>query len=523
VCEASSAQSYVDSANTRDKLFTKAHTGFELLTGVTSGSMNTLLGTNAYVIKHPAAATHELNFFYKRHLSNEWSYGLKLGLGFFPAPVRFKNEDHYLFEYWDKLSGKTYANYGVELEYRFTRYPNNNSMLMHTYLQAGFSFMQLNNGKTMIGDVNQYQQQKIETKYLYAAAYPLCTFFNLSIGRQHQLRDMNLFGYYLRANYSFQDVYTGVFSVNNRSNNLNSMGTFKASGNSLALGLTYTFTGMRKLTLKEQYLSQHPTASKKEIKNYLLVKMQESPGNSPYSISLFAGPTLQPESVDDPKHYLLKSYAVGFASNLAVSYHLRNSTALELGVGVATYSSFIRPNLPPLNCLVCGSGSDAFTSQQVSLSVEQKIIPKNMRRRSLFNLSAGIALGWTSNDVGKAGYGSSLFVNGNDTIISETHVNYQVSKLLPTFLLGISRPFRISPGLDFSVGYFQYFGWRTVFQSEVTYSSAALPNPSMAVYSIIGSYQYLRLGFIYRLRSSKSHEEKQKKDKTIRTHYNPSF
>ena len=512
------AQSYVDSSKTRDKLFTKTHAGFELLTGITSGKVITYLGDPSYVEEKPIAATHELNFFLKKHISNKWSFGVKLGLGFFPMPMQFKNDDKYLFEYWDKLAGKAYGLYAIDVEHRFKRHINS-----YSYWQGGASLMYFENGMTLIGSKTTLGKKDLETYYLFTPMQRLTPLVHLTLGRQHLLRDMNLFGYFIRANYSFNQVYTGRFLVNDRNTFQSTLGTISASGNSLAIGISYTFTGMRKLALSEQYQSQHPNASKKEIKSYLLHKMQESPGVGPWKIAAYAGPTLQPVHVKDPNMYLLKSYAMGFAGNLSASYNLRSTTALELGLGMASYSNFIRPNLPPMNCLVCGSGGDAFTSTQLSLQLVQKLIPKNMLRRMLFAISAGYALGLASNQLGKTGYGNSYFVNETDTVISEKHQNYQVARIIPTAMLGISRPFRISSNLDLNLGYFMHFGWRDIYRSEVSYTASTYPYVSKAMYTIKGGYQQLRLGFVYRLPESKSYAEKMRKHRSFDAHSIPAF
>ncbi len=475
-------------------LFKKNHFALELENGLLKGKLDVKAGNPNYAPNSTTSFFHLLGFNYAFNHSDKFSTSVRLGFGYFPAYYRMKNEGYYLFKYWENISGSEFANLSLGFEYR-KKLNNKNT----SYIKSSLSAYLFNNVRTNIGGtsvVNNRDTVQSTVNFLFKNKQNIAA--EILVGNYYKLSNHNLFKYGLKLNYALSNFYTGIFYNDLKGSNQFAAGTISNSNIFLSIQLSYVFSKSSKQAIIFDLKNQHPDKSSLEIKRLYKQHNRLQTSKNNLLIALNTGLNLQPNHVNDANFNFRNTTSLSAALQLEAAYLFSNTNFAEASIGrLAYYEGNSNRIIEGYDCFICGSHSNAFDALQLKIGLGKRVL--NKKKYNIINLHAGVSLVNAFASLGISGKGYSTALSNNDTLLTETHISYQLKKIFPMVYLGISKDIKISPVLFIRFQYQSHIGFYPVFESKYTYQTNSMIGKKFATYHTNGSFQTFQFGIVYKL------------------------
>ncbi len=411
-----------------------AQSGNTFTVGMSSGlgmSKNTTLGENKQLDNLSNIHT-ALNFSYGIKLPKNLSCDLNFSLdniSYFPYPI-----DIGRWTTGQYLS----SNLGAGLRYKNPIKTNFFSL----GLSGGFKLMR--NGQSSYQAYTGSYLSK--TNYQFeGTANP---FMRLQFGYEFPLKNKNLIGIDLSFNGSFRPIYSMEFNYTD--SGPSSHGTYTYSGNSIHLGVHYTWTKNKKNADIETFLKD--SVNRKEAKKIVTINNRFQSSKA-VLIQLHQGGFMNQSKIRNISDNVFKNASAPSSSTrLNATIGWKNNWSFQPGVSIDSYFLWLRKNFSGL------SGSSLFNLFTVDLGMQRRMLSFPKTNRYLCNVNGGISFSYLSGSGGGGGSVTSFDYNTNQVILSYNYSYQYNNKIFPLAYIGVSKDLRLSNHILFTIAYRHQFG-----------------------------------------------------------------
>lgn len=414
-----------------------AQSGNTFTVGMSSGigmSKNTTLGENKQLDNLSNIHT-ALNFSYgiklPKNLSFDLNYSLD-NLSYFPYPIDIGK--------WTSGSYLS-SNLGTGLRYKI---PIRNN-IFSLGLNGGFKLMR-NSQSSYQAYTGSYLSK---TNYQFeGAANP---FMRLQFGYEFPLKNKNLIGIDLSFNGSFRPIYSMEFNYTD--SGPSSHGTYTYSGNSIHLGVHYTWTKNKKNAEIETFLMD--TINRKEAKKIVTINNRFQSSKA-VLIQLHQGAFMNQSKIMNHADNVFKNATgPGYSIRLNASIGWKNNWSFQPGVSIDSYWLWIRDQKYGTGL----SGSSLFNLLTVDLGMKRRMLSFPKSNKYLCNLVGGISFSYLNGSGGGGGSSTAYYPNNPNQVFLSYNYSYQYNnKLFPLAYFGISKDLRLSNHILFTIAYRHQFG-----------------------------------------------------------------
>jgi hypothetical protein len=411
-----------------------AQNGNTFTVGMSSGlgmSKNTTLGENKQLDNLSNIHT-ALNFSYGIKLPKNLSCDLNFSLdniSYFPYPI-----DIGRWTTGQYLS----SNLGAGLRYKI---PIRNN-IFSLGLNGGFKLMR-NSQSSYQAYTGSYLSK---TNYQFeGAANP---FIKLQFGYEFPLKNKNLIGIDLSFNGAFRPIYSMEFNYTD--SGPSSHGTYTYSGNSIHLGVHYTWTKNKKNAEIETFLMD--TINRKEAKKIVTINNRFQSSKA-VLIQLHQGGFMNQSKIRNISDNVFKNASAPSSSTrLNATIGWKNNWSFQPGVSIDSYFLWLRKNFSGL------SGSSLFNLFTVDLGMQRRMLSFPKTNRYLCNVNGGISFSYLSGSGGGGGSVTSFDYNTNQVILTYNYSYQYNNELFPLAYFGVSKDLRLSNHILFTIAYRHQFG-----------------------------------------------------------------
>ena len=411
-----------------------AQSGNTFTVGMSSGlgmSKNTTLGENKQLDNLSNIHT-ALNFSYGIKLPKNLSCDLNFSLdniSYFPYPI-----DIGRWTTGQYLS----SNLGAGLRYKI---PIRNN-IFSLGLNGGFKLMR-NSQSSYQAYTGSYLSK---TNYQFeGAANP---FIKLRFGYEFPLKNKNLIGIDLSFNGSFRPIYSMEFNYTD--SGPSSHGTYTYSGNSIHLGVHYTWTKNKKNADIETFLKD--SVNRKEAKKIVTINNRFQSSKA-VLIQLHQGGFMNQSKIRNISDNVFKNASAPSSSTrLNATIGWKNNWSFQPGVSIDSYFLWLRKNFSGL------SGSSLFNLFTVDLGMQRRMLSFPKTNRYLCNVNGGISFSYLSGSGGGGGSVTSFDYNTNQVILSYNYSYQYNNKIFPLAYIGVSKDLRLSNHILFTIAYRHQIG-----------------------------------------------------------------
>ena len=411
-----------------------AQNGNTFTVGMSSGlgmSKNTTLGENKQLDNLSNIHT-ALNFSYGIKLPKNLSCDLNFSLdniSYFPYPI-----DIGRWTTGQYLS----SNLGAGLRYKIPIKTNFFSL----GLSGGFKLMR--NGQSSYQAYTGSYLSK--TNYQFeGTANP---FMRLQFGYEFPLKNKNLIGIDLSFNGSFRPIYSMEFNYTD--SGPSSHGKYTYSGNSIHLGVHYTWTKNKKNADIETFLKD--SVNRKEAKKIVTINNRFQSSKA-VLIQLHQGGFMNQSKIRNISDNVFKNASAPSSSTrLNATIGWKNNWSFQPGVSIDSYFLWLRKNFSGL------SGSSLFNLFTVDLGMQRRMLSFPKTNRYLCNVNGGISFSYLSGSGGGGGSVTSFDYNTNQVILSYNYSYQYNNKIFPLAYIGVSKDLRLSNHILFTIAYRHQFG-----------------------------------------------------------------
>ena len=411
-----------------------AQNGNTFTAGISSGfgmSKNTTLGENKQLDNLSNIHT-ALNFSYGIKLPKNLSCDLNFSLdniSYFPYPI-----DIGRWTTGQYLS----SNLGAGLRYKI---PIRNN-IFSLGLNGGFKLMR-NSQSSYQAYTGSYLSK---TNYQFeGAANP---FIKLQFGYEFPLKNKNLIGIDLSFNGAFRPIYSMEFNYTD--SGPSSHGTYTYSGNSIHLGVHYTWTKNKKNADIETFLKD--SVNRKEAKKIVTINNRFQSSKA-VLIQLHQGGFMNQSKIRNISDNVFKNASAPSSSTrLNATIGWKNNWSFQPGVSIDSYFLWLRKNFSGL------SGSSLFNLFTVDLGMQRRMLSFPKTNRYLCNVNGGISFSYLSGSGGGGGSVTSFDYNTNQVILSYNYSYQYNNKIFPLAYIGVSKDLRLSNHILFTIAYRHQFG-----------------------------------------------------------------
>jgi hypothetical protein len=411
-----------------------AQNGNTFTVGMSSGlgmSKNTTLGENKQLDNLSNIHT-ALNFSYGIKLPKNLSCDLNFSLdniSYFPYPI-----DIGRWTTGQYLS----SNLGAGLRYKI---PIRNN-IFSLGLNGGFKLMR-NSQSSYQAYTGSYLSK---TNYQFeGAANP---FIKLQFGYEFPLKNKNLIGIDLSFNGAFRPIYSMEFNYTD--SGPSSYGTYTYSGNSIHLGVHYTWTKNKKNADIETFLKD--SVNRKEAKKIVTINNRFQSSKA-VLIQLHQGGFMNQSKIRNISDNVFKNASAPSSSTrLNATIGWKNNWSFQPGVSIDSYFLWLRKNFSGL------SGSSLFNLFTVDLGMQRRMLSFPKTNRYLCNVNGGISFSYLSGSGGGGGSVTSFDYNTNQVILTYNYSYQYNNKIFPLAYIGVSKDFRLSNHILFTIAYRHQIG-----------------------------------------------------------------
>jgi hypothetical protein len=380
-------------------------------------NIHTALNVN-YCIKLPKILSFDLNF------------GLE-NISYFPYPENI-----------GRSSGSTLlSNLGAGLNYKIP-------------LTKNFFYLGINGGVRFIGNVESSystNSQQSYSKTIYTFEKSTIPFMALKLGYEFPLKNKNLLGIDLSIMGSFRPIYSMEYNFSNFVSFSN--GTYSYSGNSVHLGIHYTWTKNKKNAEIQTLILD--SIDRKEAKKLVAINNRFQSSKA-VLIQLHQGGFMNQSKIMNHTANIFKN-ASGPSSSMRLNASIgwKNNWSFQPGVSIDSYWIWIRDQQYGKGL----SGSNLFNLFTLDLGMKRRMLSFPKTNRYLCNVHGGISFSYLNGSGGGSGSSISYSPTNSNQVLLTYNYSYQYSnKVFPTAFVGVSKDLRLSQHLLFTIAYRHQFG-----------------------------------------------------------------
>jgi hypothetical protein len=379
------------------------------------------------------------------HTSLNASYGIQLPKNL-RCDINFGLENISYFPYPANIGRSSgsilLSNLGAGLHYKIP-------------VKKNFFSIGLNGGVRFIRNAESsystYSDQSY-SKTIYTFEKSLNPFISLQLGYEFPLKNKNLLGIDLSFKGSFRPIYSMEYNFSNFVSFSN--GSYSYSGNSVHLGIHYTWTKNKKNAEINTLLLD--SVDRKEAKKLVAIKNRFQSSKA-ILIQLHQGGFMnQCKFLNYSDNVFKNATGPGSSTRLNATIGWKNNWSFQPGVSIDSYWLWIRNQKYATGL----SGSSLFNLFTLDLGMQRRMLSFPKTNRYLCNVNGGISLSYLSG-IGSGSGGAEFTtdpINTNQVILTYNYSYHYNNKLFPTAYLGISKDLRLSNHILFTIAYRHQFG-----------------------------------------------------------------
>ncbi len=276
-------------------------------------------------------------------------------------------------------------------------------------------------------------------------------FMKLQFGYEFPLKNKNIIGIDLSFNGSFRPIYSMEFNYTD--SGPSSHGTYTYSGNSIHLGVHYTWTKNKKNADIESFLKD--TVNRKEAKKIVAINNRFQSSKA-VLIQLHQGAFMnQSKMMNHADNVFKNASGRAYSIRLNASIGWKNNWSFQPGVSIDSYWLWIRDQKFGTGL----SGSSLFNLFTVDLGMKRRMLSFPKSNKYLCNLVGGISFSYLNGSGGGGGSSTANYPNNPNQVFLSYNYTYQYNnKLFPLAFIGVSKDLRLSNHFLFTIAYRHQFG-----------------------------------------------------------------
>lgn len=315
----------------------------------------------------------------------------------------------------------------------------------------------------------------------------------LSVGLEYAVSTKRLdeLKFYVGYQYASRSFYDGSFSFQDATPSTYSSGSLSSNLSAIQLGLSYSFTRVKKMQQINILQEQQSLKSKEARKKNRFNRREIDPKSKWITLGSGFGvnhnkfrPKNDPFIPMNFGSFLWRgAFEMGYRNNLffegdyyGFSFWQGQGFRLEGGGS-------------------SGSRSLLFASHFLSAGAQYKIQNKTTNFQ-FFNIHAGIGLGAHFSPNGMESWGS--YSDGQN--IQYTYTSKIKNRFMPIIYGGISKDFRVTERLALNVNYKHQLGFVKIVETDYLFQDNTLSEPKSVLSKIDGSAFFVQFGLKYQLR-----------------------
>jgi hypothetical protein len=364
-----------------------------------------------------------------KNLRCDINFGLE-NISYFPYPA-----------YIGRSSGSILlSNLGAGLHYKIP-------------VKKNFFSLGLNGGVRLMGNSESSYSTYSElfySKSVYTFEKSANPFISLQLGYEFPLKNKNLLGIDLIFKGSFHPIYSMEYNFSDFVSFSN--GSYSYSGNSVHLGIHYTWTKNKKNTEIANLLLD--SVDRKEAKKIVAIKNRYQSSKA-ILIQLHQGGFMnQCKFLNYSGDVFKNATSPGSSTRLNATIGWKNNWSFQPGVSIDSYWLWLRNQKYATGL----SGSSLFNLITVDLGMQRRMLSFPKTNRYLCNVNGGISFSYVSGIGSGSGSVTSFDYNTNEVFLTYNYSYHYNNKLFPTAFLGISKDLRLSNHILFTISYRHQFG-----------------------------------------------------------------
>ncbi len=417
------------------------------------------------------------------HTALNFSYGIKLPKNL-SCDLNFSIENMSYFPYpnyigrWNSGSQLS-SELGAGLRYKIP--------IKNNALSIG-----LNGGARLTGLSNSSYQTSMEFSYsktTYHFDQKVNPFVKLQLSYEFPLKNKDLLGIDLSYKQSFHPVYSMEYTGYDF--NSTSYGNYKYSGNSVHLGLHYTWTKNKKNAEIATFMMD--SVDRKAAKKIMATKNRFQSSKA-ILIQLHQGGFMNQCKIMNNTDKVFKNASAPSSSiRLNASIGWKNNWSFQPGISLDSYWLWFHDQKYGTGY----SGSNLFNLFTVDLGMKRRMLSFPKSNRYLCNLNGGISFSYLNGSGGGSGSSTSFDPNTGQAILSYNYSYQYNNKIFPLAYVGVSKDLRLSNHFLFTIAYRHQFGLSKGMVIPFNYT-VANQSPVFTQIRVNGNADCLSVGLTYR-------------------------
>lgn len=320
-------------------------------------------------------------------------------------------------------------------------------------IRNNFFSLGLNGGVRLMGLSNSSYQTSMEfshSKTTYHFDQKVNPFVKLQLSYEFPLKNKDLLGIDLSYKQSFHPIYSMEYQYSDFFNSSN--GTYTYSGNSVHLGLHYTWTKNKKNAEIATFMLD--SIDRKAAKKIMATKNRFQSSKA-VLIQLHQGGFMNQSKIMNNTDKVFKNASIPSSSiRLNASIGWKNNWSFQPGISVDSYWLWLQNQKYGTGY----SGSNLFNLFTVDLGIKRRMLSFPKSNRYLCNLNGGISFSYLNGSGSGSGSSTSYDPNTNQVILSYNYSYQYNNKLFPLAYVGVSKDLRLSNHFLFTIAYRHQFG-----------------------------------------------------------------
>ena len=422
------------------------------------------------------------------HTALNFSYGIKLPKNL-SCDLSFSIENMSYFPYPKNLGGwntgsQLSSELGAGLRYKIPI--KNNALLIG-----------LNGGVRLTGFSNSSYQTSMQISYsktIYNFDQKVNPFMKLQLSYEFPLKNKDL----LAIDFSYKQSFHPIYSMEYQYGDFQSFstGTYQYSGNSIHLGLHYTWTKNKKNAEIASFMMD--SLDRKAAKKMMATKNRFQSSKA-VLIQLHQGGFMNQSKIMNNPDKVFKNFSGPSSSiRLNATVGWKNNWSFQPGISLDSYWLWLHDQKYGTGY----SGTNLFNLFTVDLGMKRRMISFPKSNRYLCNLNGGISFSYLNSSGGGSGSSTSFDPNTGQVILTYNYSYQYKNKIFPLVYVGVSKDLRLSKHFLFTIAYRHQFGLSKglVIPFDYTAANQATVNTEIRVN---GNADCLSVGLTYRFNNKK--------------------
>ena len=317
-------------------------------------------------------------------------------------------------------------------------------------------------------------------------------FMRLHLSYEFPLKNKDLLGIDLSYKGSFYPIY--YMDHIRYDLNSTSYGTYKYSGNSVHLGLHYTWTKNKKNAEIATFMMD--SVDRKAAKKIMATKNRFQSSNA-VLIQLHQGGFMNQSKIMNNTDKVFKNASAPSSSiRLNASIGWKNNWSFQPGISLDSYWLWLHDQKYGY------SGTNLFNLFTVDLGMKRRMLSFPKSNRYLCNLNGGISFSYLNGSGGGSGSSTSFDPNTGQAILSYNYSYQYNNKIFPLAYVGVSKDLRLSKHFLFTIAYRHQFGLSKGMIIPFNYTVGNQASVSSQI-RVNGNADCLSFGLTYRFNNKR--------------------